>query len=90
MSLEQFRESCPAIDRLIEQLIELELPVPDGASREGPHIAVYWSQTGVTFWFERDAKECGAIDEFDAAILKGLGPDDWPYPSADGYADYVP
>ena len=90
MSLEQFRESCPAIDRLIEHLVELELPVPDQASREGPLIAVSWSKTGVTFWFEPDARECGTIDECDAAILKGLDPEDWPYPSADGYADYVP
>ena len=89
MSLEQFRQSCPAIDQLIDRLIELELPVPDQASREGPLIAVHWSHTGVTFWFEPDAQECGVIDEFDAAILKGLDPDDWPYPSADGYADYV-
>jgi hypothetical protein len=90
MSLEEFRQSCPAIDRLIEQLIELELPLPDRASREGPLIAVCWSHTGVTFWFELDARECGVIDEFDAAILNGVDPDDWPYPSADGYADYVP
>jgi hypothetical protein len=89
MSLEQFRQSCPAIDQLIEQLIELELPVPDQASREGSLIAVHWSHTEVTFWFELDAQECGVIDEFDAAILNGLVPDDWRYPSADGYADYV-
>jgi hypothetical protein len=90
MSLEGFRQSCRAIDRLIEQLIELELPLPDRALREGPLIAAYWGQTGVTIWFEPDAQECGVIDEFDAAILNGIDPDDWPYPSADGYADYVP
>jgi hypothetical protein len=89
MSLEQFRQCCPAIDHLIKQLIELELPVPDQATREGPLIAVCWSQTGVTFWFEPDAQECDVIDEFDAALLNGVDPADWPYPSADGYADYV-
>jgi hypothetical protein len=38
MTLERFRASCPAIDQLINRLIELELPLPDEATREGPFI----------------------------------------------------
>jgi hypothetical protein len=36
-----------------------------------------------------DAEECGVIDELDAAILNGIDPTEWPYPTADGYAEYV-
>jgi hypothetical protein len=54
-------------------------------------LALHWSETGVTFWFEPDAEKAGVIDEFDAAILKGVDPADWPpYPTAEGYAEYVP
>ena len=42
------------------------------------------------FWFEADAQDCGEIDELDAAILKGLDVCDWPVPTTEGYADYVP
>ena len=90
MSLEAFRNRCPAIDELIERLIELELPLPSDASMEEGLIAVSWSSTGLIFWFEPDARHCGVIDELDAALIKGLDPDDWPHPSADGYAEYRP
>jgi hypothetical protein len=79
---------CP--DRFIERLIKLELPLPDDGSREGELIALPWSATDVVLWFESDAEDCGEIDELDAAILQGLDVGDWPAPSVDGYADWVP
>jgi hypothetical protein len=39
---------------------------------------------------DRDRDDFGPIDEFEAALMKGLPSDEWPYPAADGYADYVP
>jgi hypothetical protein len=90
MSIETHRRRCRAIDRFIERLVELELPVPDEGSVEAGLIALRWSSTNVTFWFEPDAEDCGVIDEFDAALIKGLDPGDWPYPTPEGYAEYVP
>jgi hypothetical protein len=90
MEIERLRTECRAIDRFIDRLIELELPLPDGGSREGGLIALHWSTTDVVFWFEPDAEDCGTIDELDAAMLKGLDVVDWPAPTAEGYADYVP
>jgi hypothetical protein len=89
MSIEELRSRCRAVDRFIDRLIELELPVPDGGSMEGALIALHWSSTGVTSWFEPDAERCGVIDEVEAAILKGVDPSEWPYPTAEGYAEYV-
>jgi hypothetical protein len=34
--------ACPAVDRFIDRLIELELPLPDDGWREGPFIALDW------------------------------------------------
>jgi hypothetical protein len=90
MEIESLRAACRAIDRFIDRLIELELPLPDSGSREGGLIALHWSTTDVVFWFELDADDCGEIDELDAAILRGLDVCDWPARTVEGYADYVP
>lgn len=63
---------------------------PDDGWHQGRLIALRWSKTDALFWFEPDGEDCGEIDELDAAILKGLGVCDWPAPTAEGYADYVP
>jgi hypothetical protein len=89
MSIDEARNRCPAVNTFINRLVELELPLPDDASTESGLLALDWSASGVTFWFEPDAEECGVIDELDAAILKGLDPSEWPYPTAEGYAEYV-
>lgn len=90
MEIERLRTDCRAIDRFINRLIELELPLPDAGSHEGGLIALHWSSTNAVFWFEPDTEDCGAIDELDAAVLKGLDVCDWPRPTAEGYEDYVP
>jgi hypothetical protein len=90
MEIESLRKSCPAIDRFIDRLIALELPLPEYGRREGELIALRWSTTDVVFWFEADAEDCRELDELDAAMLKGLDVCDWPSPAAEGYADYVP
>jgi hypothetical protein len=89
VSVDDLRNRCGAIDRFIHRLVELELPLPDDGSPDGEWLALRWSETGVTFWFEPDADDPGVIDEFDAAILKGVDPTEWPYPTAEGYAEYV-
>ena len=89
MSVDDLRNRCGAIDRFIHRLVELELPLPDDGSPDGEWLALRWSDTGVTFWFEPDSEDPGVIDEFDAAILKGVDPTEWPYPTSEGYAEYV-
>ena len=88
MSVDELRNRRRAIDRFINRLVELELPLPDDGSADGDWLALYWNETGVTFWFEPDAEDAGVIDEFDAAILRGVDPTAWPYPTAKGYAEY--
>jgi hypothetical protein len=90
MEIESLRTSCGAVDRFIGRLIELELPLPDDGWREGGLIALRWSETEAMFWFEADADDCGEVDELDAAILNGLDVCDWPAPTTEGYAEYLP
>ena len=89
MSIEEVRSACRGIDRFIDRLVELDLPLPDEGSVDGDWLALHWRETRVTFWFEPNAEAAGVIDESDAAILRGVDPADWPHPTATGYAEYV-
>src|SRR4051794_7288848 len=46
MAIERLRTDCRAVDRFIDRLIELELPLPDGGSREGELIALALEHDG--------------------------------------------
>ena len=73
------------------QIIEAAgLPLPDEMDCTPHDIVLRWTSTGLETHLDRDRDDFGPIDEFEAALMKGLPPDEWPYPAADGYADYVP
>src|SRR5690349_9587773 len=61
MSIDELRSGCRGIDRFIDRLVELELPLSDEGSVDGDWLALHWSATGVTFWFEPNAEEAGVI-----------------------------
>jgi hypothetical protein len=76
--------------RFAQIVAAAQLPLPDQVDLEPHEIVLRWSETGFEVHMDRDRDDIGPIDELAAAMIQGLPPDEWPYPSADGYADYVP
>ena len=66
------------------------LPLPDEMDCTPIEIVLRWSDSGFEVHIARDRDDFGPIDELEAAMMKGLPPDEWPYPTAEGYADYIP
>ena len=66
------------------------LPLPDEMDSTPVEIVLRWSASGFEVHLDRDRDDFGPIDELEAAMMMGLPPDEWPYPTAEGYADYVP
>jgi hypothetical protein len=63
------------------------LPTPDESWREANSVVLRWSNTGFTVHLDRDRSDLAPLDELEAAMIKGLPPSEWPWPTADGYAD---
>jgi hypothetical protein len=76
--------------RYVEMIDAAGLPLPDEMDSTPHDIVLRWTGTGLEVHFDRDRDDLGPIDELEAAMMKGLPPDEWPFPTADGYADYVP
>jgi hypothetical protein len=64
------------------------LPTPDESWREPESIAFRWSTTGFVVRLDPHREDLAPLDELEAAMIKGLPPNEWPWPTADGYADY--
>ena len=76
--------------RYVQRVADAHLPLPDQMDSEPHGIVLRWTKTDLEVHLDRDRDDFGAIDEFEAAMMKGLPPEQWPWPTAEGYADYVP
>ena len=77
--------------RFLKIVEDARLPAPDEVRREGPSVAFIWAEHGFVVYVDPDRDdEMSPIDEFEAAMIKGLPVDEWPAPAADGYRDYEP
>jgi len=74
----------------VEVVAAARLPLPDQMDCTPIEIVLRWSTSGFEVHLDRGRNDFGPIDELEAAMMKGLPPDEWPYPTAAGYADYVP
>ena len=75
---------------VVQMVAAARLPLPDQMDCAPIEIVLRWSTSGSEVHLDRDRDDFGQIDELEAAMMLGLGPDEWPDPTAKGYADYVP
>jgi hypothetical protein len=76
--------------RYVQMINAAGLPLPDEMDSTPHDIVLRWTATGLEVHLDRGRDDCGTIDELEAAMMNGLPPDECPFPTADGYADYVP
>jgi hypothetical protein len=76
--------------RFVQIVAAAHLPLPDQMDSDAHGIVLTWSTTGFQVHLDREADHFGPIDELEAAMIKDVPPDQWPWPTPEGYADYVP
>jgi len=76
--------------RFVQIVERAQLPLPDQMDCESHEIVLRWTETGFETHIARGRDDFSSIDELEAAMIKGLPPNEWPAPTVDGYADYVP
>lgn len=76
--------------RFLKIVEDAGLPAPDDVWQDGPSVVFCWKQHRLVVCIDPDRDAISPIDEFEAAMIKGLPVDDWPTPTADGYRDYEP
>jgi hypothetical protein len=75
--------------RFLEILAEAELPPPDEIHWEEESTVLLWNEIKFAVYLDPDRDDVSPIDELEAAQLRGLPVDEWPFPTADGYRDYA-
>jgi hypothetical protein len=73
----------------VEMIKSAGLPLPDEMDSTPCDIVLRWTSSGLEVHLDRDRDDFAPIDELEAAMMKGLPPDEWPFPTANGYADYL-
>jgi len=76
--------------RFLELLAEAELPPPDEIHWEEESTVFLWNEIKFAVYLDPDREDVGPIDELEAAQLRGLPVEEWPFPTANGYRDYEP
>jgi hypothetical protein len=76
--------------RYVQMVDATGLPLPDEMDCTPHDIVLRWTSTGLEVHLYRDQDPPGTIDELEASLIKGLPPEEWPFPTASGYADYLP
>ena len=66
------------------------LPLPDEMDSTPDEIVLRWTSTGLEVHLDRDRDDFGPLDELEAAMMQGLPPSEYPFPTVDGYAEYGP
>lgn len=74
--------------RFLEILAKAELPPPDEIHWEEESTVFVWNEIEFAVYLDPDREDASPIDELEAAQLRGLPVEEWPFPTANGYRDY--
>lgn len=76
--------------RFLEIVAEAELPPPDEIHWEEESTVFLWNEMKFAVYLDPDREDVSPIDELEAAQLRGLAIEEWPFPTANGNRDYEP